>query len=1487
MPDRHEDSESEGEPEAGYRLCQADQIAMDQKERTVPLATEPCRDQSRGEDVPLLKADEAISCHEGLGVRDDGARTFHSCDYHRAVYQASLRGRACSVDGCRNQALEARHGVRLCKLHAAKGEKPAAQAAEARRRPRLPAEEAPPPPEKPQAILAAVLKRLLSQEALEDAVSLTAAERGLSDDLGEAPDYLWELLRSTAEGYLSSEEHGLSSEVVRALRAVAGGKKAADPVLALGASIPYGGRSQLGHCPLEEKGEPPEPRDGPSPDPVPAPWEALSHAKSSKEEVAASLFRKRGRGQTPGSRLHPGEPHGWMPGGEALRPFQVGAYTDVLPHHSDDATKALQAIAKAFVARDEAAGQERGKLSAIGKVEERLVFLVRGCDTLTVPMGEATVGKELFHALRSIATQSRPLLRGMKFPVNITNRFAFGVASMTIGGKGAAPDFALTAGDFPQTSEEDFDLYVLPSDTKLEKRPRAPVTLSVWFRDALRQSWAVACVYGTEHYPSWEKAAAHLLKLGEEYAHAWPLSAVMAAWDELWSRFTEEIRELERRARREMSEEAPSFERLRFFSTAPGADGDPWLRLPRTFDLDDEGEYFCTDVLPRQRRQLERACWQLALRKGPSAGGRAGELEAEDDSRVAATPGVGPAHPSPLLGKALTAKEVSRSLDHRPKFGQKYMCWDFMSRRGCQTPNCPHSHEGGLPKWSSLDYTVQQQLLRRGGHRGQPKPTGVGDIDRQIEALRAAQADKLSKAVAEGKAQAKAKAAKAKPKPKQAKRVGADDEAQDSTRAGWAAPPPELGSFYATDQESGLAQLMAGSAPTWTVDVSPPPSRMAPEPTDGDSQSRMERMREIDGMHLVTGMGDLLSTYIRNRLLRVVGTPQPSDVQEALDDARTKGCPELAIEAETYLSKVGSLQMCAQLPDVSWPSGSPGPGETTLTWQGYTWAVYDYGDALPCSRARAEPGEPHTALEPRQCLVLHLAAALHWLSSKEVPTHAEVLAASQDLRDWLIEEASAALDALGPLPDVLSRAEDDLRVFSHDVLHFGHDKDYRSIAAFPPPALEQRQLVIVRLDGWRRPTFEVIRGVCAMADKAPTAWLLVADGHMRFLVPHQPLLLESLAVSFRVVQAAGWQVHFEAAAAQSIGLPGVKPTACPRCAQEDLRRTGVSTSVLGLYPLVAPLGAPGRSGGSWEAKTPELSLETPADLLPYFSAQAEAFAAVLEHGLDFLEVYAGTARASAAVRRRGGTALTIGLDHGHDLTRGADRAHLLAALSLLQPRHLWVSFPCTAFCGWARLNALRSPAYADSLRLGRQHLRFAMTLVVAQKARGGHAHVENPLTSAAWHEPPLVAAFQGDGRVRFDQCAFGLQAADGTLHFKPTLVRSTDPAMLAALDRRCSGQHSHSLVQGAATAPSAMYPPKLATAISRVVVPEAGSRPGRASGVGGGTRFHKARGRNQKEKRAKGSVSFLPKLPSPSASGRWPSRAHRRSRKRLGCTSAK
>ena len=190
------------------------------------------------------------------------------------------------------------------------------------------------------------------------------------------------------------------------------------------------------------------------------------------------------------------------------------------------------------------------------------------------------------------------------------------------------------------------------------------------------------------------------------------------------------------------------------------------------------------------------------------------------------------------------------------------------------------------------------------------------------------------------------------------------------------------------------------------------------------------------------------------------------------------------------------------------------------------------------------------------------------------------------------------------------------------------------------------------------------------------------------------------------------------------------------------------------------------------------------------------------------------------MRELGGVAICLGLSHGQDFTKARDRAFCKALIDRLQPEHLWLAFPCTAFCGWMRLAAVRECNLQPRLKEGRHHLQYAFGLATQQREAGRHVHAENPLTSSAWQEPVATRELAHSEwlRARLDQCTTGLSGPQGGLHLKPTMIRTTDPDMQAQLNRQCPKDHPHELVQGGATAASAMYSPYMARLIAQVVL---------------------------------------------------------------------
>ena len=133
------------------------------------------------------------------------------------------------------------------------------------------------------------------------------------------------------------------------------------------------------------------------------------------------------------------------PGASASRDHYAGAYSDPpteqAPSDLPDAnTRALQPIARSLNERDDASAQERGKVGSIVKTEERCVYYARACDNFHVALCSGVLGRTAFNSLRNIASQGRSLMKTLQFPVNLTNRIAYGMASLSIGGRCQSPD---------------------------------------------------------------------------------------------------------------------------------------------------------------------------------------------------------------------------------------------------------------------------------------------------------------------------------------------------------------------------------------------------------------------------------------------------------------------------------------------------------------------------------------------------------------------------------------------------------------------------------------------------------------------------------------------------------------------------------------------------------------------------------------------------------------------------------------------------------------------------------------------------------------------------------------------------------------------------------------------------------------------------------------------------------------------------------------
>ncbi|CAE8697726.1 unnamed protein product [Polarella glacialis] len=1351
--DPESEPESEGPTE---EACQADQIGLAESGFSSALRNEPCQDVARGKSVQLLRADVPVSCTEGLAEADGW--TFRTCERHRDAYAASRAKRGCAVEDCPELGKASPGRPRLCKLHAALEEKPCAKPSKRGKVELAPVVEAAEPnlgmadveavansgpaaagslAEESKEFMAAFLR--LALEGYDDDTALL-----FWDDGSKGPVEIRGILQEAASFYLARLLPGYpvsARQAILRLQKWQAPSGAEDPVLALMFSMPAlatnGGSAfpppSIAAAPLASL---------PAPSPAVAPWTVLhppmpSFGQSPPQDFggqvptgpnALSFFRPRTSQVRP--TLAPPD----------LRLLHAGAYSTAPqgPNTAapvDATAKALQAIARAVSSQSESASIDRGKLGSIGREEERLVFILRACDHFT-----ATLGPGLF-------------LRQVKFPCNLTNRHCYGFAAVQHGER-PPPDYALSVADFPRCSEEDFDTYAQTADLKIEKRPCAPTAVSQWYRAALRQAWAFACVHGQEHYPVLESAAAHLLKLSEEQSYAWPAQMVFAAWEELRGRFVEEVREIDRQLLRSTGEESPTFERMRFFATAPDAQGEPWLRLPRTFCLEDPLEYFQTDILARHGRLFLRASWNTALKKMPGLGGPAG-----------------------------APKEHGRSLDQRPKDSAgKYLCWDAASHAGCpRAKECTHARKP--IGYKTVDWSVQLQLLRRGGVKEDKRLTEAEALA-QMASIRQIQEAKAAENVQDGK-NIKAKTQKA----------GKLTEESDETVSGPAEvrfapgsqelfeaettstvhieevfdskvgeaptscqPPLELTSFDPTDLESSLQRLLQGPDCSWYTNVHQAVKTHAPELSElpAAAQARAATMQFVDDhpkLATVRQTDGLLGVYLRNGLRqqheqfssRPLG---PEHVQLFLEEAVAHGCPELAEAASGMLrvdpSKVGEDQV--EIGQLVW---NDGVGQGPFTWRGELWKMLDFQDTLPLTALQSSQIQDCACeLEPRQCLPLHVAAGILQVRTRCIPT-----------LEKMTQQAVEATEALGVCPDHMSQAESDLRVFLHDLLHWGHDKDYRTLAACPPASLAELCLAIVRVDARRRPTVETVCGVNFGGATDRQVWLLVYKGHMRLLLPPT---LRRVEPGAREVLVAGWEAHMEAAGRSEACVLAKALTICPRRPTEqhpglpadDVFRTGKEIGAFGSATLRSP-----RVGmhpvaelerTDWPADAPV----TDAELRAWLGEEAAAFSRLTASGqpLDFLEA--------------------------------KDRHYAMRVISHLKPRHMWMAFPRKTFCCWVALNSAGGADMATCREEVLLHLRFSLALGASQVQAGRKAHLENPLPSRAWKEPMAIKALADEQwlRARLDLCTTDLRGPQGGLHLSPTLVRTTDPSMQRAVN---------------------------------------------------------------------------------------------------------
>ena len=290
---------------------------------------------------------------------------------------------------------------------------------------------------------------------------------------------------------------------------------------------------------------------------------------------------------------------------------------------SDGVSSLLADIASALDHRnkrdEESAAGKKGTLQSISKEDELKVHAARGCGQFTVALGAEELGRQLCKALLKAAEHSSALFKYHKFPTVMSCRLAYGIAMGSWGGRSnkSMASWSLSTADFPTSTEEAFDLFVPSADFKVEGRPRAPHGVLTWARQARNGIRVFSLVYGKEHEAERTKALEYLVELHEAGPRKYPLDFIQGSWEELHSRWWEELSWAVASLRKLIGKEQVRKEEFSFAAMAPDPAGQTNLKLPDTFMVQSP-----TLIEARLLRQAAKTYWEAAHRstRPPKAG---------------------------------------------------------------------------------------------------------------------------------------------------------------------------------------------------------------------------------------------------------------------------------------------------------------------------------------------------------------------------------------------------------------------------------------------------------------------------------------------------------------------------------------------------------------------------------------------------------------------------------------------------------------------------------------------------------------------------------------------------------------------------------------------------------------------------------------------------------------------------------------------------
>ena len=1061
-----------------------------------------------------------------------------------------------------------------------------------------------------------------------------------------------------------------------------------------------------------------------------------------------------------------------------------------------------------------AGSQPAGTLKGLNRQSEELVFLMRACGQYDVKVGPEEHGQGLANALLAAQVGASTKLRLAGFRQKMSQRLAIGLAGPYWG---VNDKYALSASDFVGYTDAELDQFaseVRGGKGAAEQRPPAPTRFDEWVARVRRQNDVWALVYGAEWKPVRNSALELLSEWHLSSPHKWPLNVVMDLWEELHWRCIEDFKVIIRDLKREIGRETLTLNEIKFHALMPGPDGNAWLVMPSTFDIERPGSWFQDEVLPRIERKQDRLLWNMTWQGGP-------KRDRPTQGPPPTAGGDGQDHEKPtikaLWGPKLSPEEVNRAKDRAPldKNGV-LLCWGNLCHVGCSSSNCQRSHEGLRGSFEALDPCVQMQFLKRGGLRRMRLET-KDSVNLKIKDIRT----KVDKDKAEKIGDGKRRGSKAgKTETEEAKTNQVDQaDGESSTKAGECKQVqfqevPEQ--FYVDyTQEEDVKQYIKGPDPTWGDTANKPTRTHLGRNGESAPEEARKLVQEAQALgrcptlQRFEGASDDLYAWAAARVAR---EPQVEAIA-LLREMATYGLGETAREAAEMLEgedtgKAGSQRLDVQ--EAKWDYASGGPGVGKVLIDGAAWTYYDYKEEVYMTEELASILKiPEPVKEKRQCVTLSLAAGVLLHEHAEVPGVAAAQREAQQLRLEQARQAVEAAGAMGEPEEMVAAVEHETRIYIHDIVQAHHEKDFRSLAVFPLQQLQEARLVVIRADFRGGLVIESIVG----AQWQPGGWdlpVLIWKGHMMLLAPQTKEALEHLLEKEDHVStpALGFTFFWHSRHDQPKTAPG--QLHCRLC--KPTRRAGQWVAQCRQHSCLAAVAT--MAGGEpksqvWREVQPVATGEQPSVL-------------VLQ------EVFAGTGRITKTWRKNGHAREPVevfeqphtqqGYKASHDLLQLENRERLLNDARKRAANVWWIAAPCTSYCDWQLENGgTRTFAQPEGTGAGPHKEKeakgnllstFAAELFEAALDNGSFPICESSAMSGRypkqWDLPAWrkVLSRPDVDFIEFPMCAFGLGPPDEHQFYvhRTRLVFPRHAPLRQVLLRPCPGvsaTHRHVALKGA------------------------------------------------------------------------------------------